>query len=125
MQPGTVVASDSFTQLLLPKIPASVTDLQGESETFQGYSAFLRFRADNVAIDSIIATGFQPMAQPYPRLDVNLQTPPTFNPPWRPKSLKQAECYRMDVVNSSTHDGTHYLVVDRAAGIVYFVGFGA
>lgn len=33
-QPGTVSAEDAFRSLLLPSIPAGVSDLQGEAETF-------------------------------------------------------------------------------------------
>ena len=130
LQPGTVSASDAFLAFLLPTIPPTVTNLQGEAETFQGYGAYLRFQTDDATIDAIIATGYQPTAGLWQQLNINLVnihlvTPPSFSPPWSPQSIHNPEFYKMDVVNSATHSGRHHLIVDRNSGLVYFIGLGS
>lgn len=125
IQPGTIDASETFA-VLFPTITGKVNDLQGEAETFQGYSAYLRFRADNAVIDKIIADGsYQRCVDTRITEPVNLYSPPPFNPPWNPQAIAQPECYEATLANAWSHSATHYLLIDRTTGIVYFCGSGA
>lgn len=132
IQPGTIDAHTTFTSLLLPELPASVINLQGEAETLRGYSAYLRFEADPSTIEQIISSGFQPCSFEQQAMStsaqqvmtVDLHSAPSFDPAWNPESIVNPECYEAEVKNDWTDSGHHWLVVDRPNGVVYFVGNG-
>jgi hypothetical protein len=127
MGPGHPPASDAFRALLSDPIPASVTNLQGFGNTWQGYGFYLRFNASKADIDAIIAQGFKPATWTSISYRFNLpdgENP--FTPDWNPASISTKECYELDgVKNGWTHSGAHYLVIDRSTGTVYFHGVGS
>lgn len=125
IKPGSQSAKDTFQQLLLSSIPTTVTDLQGEAETWQGYSAYLRFRADAQTVANIIASGYVKVPSLATNTNLRLHSPPQFTPAWNPAGIMNAEFYRADVQNGWTHSGTHYLIYEPATGVVYFIGSGA
>ena len=127
IEPGHPPASDAFRSLLADPIPASVTNLQGRSDTWQGYNVYLRFNASKTDIDALIAQGFKRATWASMSHQFNLPTGhDQFTPDWDPASISTKECYELgDVKNGWTHSGTHYLVIDRNTGTVYFYGIGA
>jgi hypothetical protein len=118
---------EMFQYTIQNPVPSSVTNLQGVGDTWQGYSLYLRFNASKADIDAIIAQGFKPAA--WTSISYRFDLPAgydRFTPDWNPASISTNECYELDSVkNGWTHSGTHYLVVDRSAGTVYFYGIGA
>ena len=116
-----------FQYTIQNTIPTSVTKLQGVGYTWQGYSLYLRFNASKTDIDALIAQGFQPATWASISYRFNLPTAhDRFTPEWNPASISTKECYELsDVKNGWTHNGTHYLVIDRSTGTVYFYGIGA
>jgi hypothetical protein len=117
---------EMFRHLIADPIPSSVRDVQGVGDCWQGYHLFLRFTASNADIDAIIATGFQSAV--WSRIETHFQLPSgydRFTPPWNPKAIFKEESYEARVKNSWTHDGTHFLVIDRSTRTAYFVGQGA
>jgi len=117
---------EMFRYVILNPIPASVTNLQGLGDTWQGYSLYLRFNASKADIDILIAQGFK--LTMWQSVSGRFALPPgydRFNPAWNPGTIPAKECYEMDVQNGWTGSGTHYLVIDRSSGTVYFYGIGA
>ena len=127
IEPGHPPASDSFRSLLADPIPASVTNLQGKGDAWQGYSVYLRFNASKTDIDALITQRFKPATWASISSRFNLPAGANqFTPGWDPASISTKECYELsDVKNGWTHSGTHYLVIDRSTGTVYFYGIGA
>lgn len=117
---------EMFSYVIESPIPPTVSNLQGVGDTWQGYSLYLRFNAPDADVDRIIATGFQPAAWSDISYRFNLpQGYDRFSPPWNPAAISNKECYEADATNQWTHGGTHYLVIDRSTGTVYFYGVGA
>ena len=116
-----------FQHVVLDPIPASVVNLQGAGDTWQGYRLYLRFNASMADIDAIIAQGFKPATWQSISYEFTLPADyDRFNPTWNPGTISAKECYEMQNVNNGwTHQGTHYLVIDRGSGTVYFFGIGA
>ncbi len=116
-----------FQALLSNPIPSSVKSLEGLGDTWQGYSLYLRFTASNDDIDAIIKLGFVPIK--WSECTDRFTLPKgydRFKPAWRPADIATKECYELrQVQNSWTHSGSHYLVIDRATGTVYFYGIGS
>ncbi len=116
-----------FQHVVENPIPASVKNLQGVGDTWQGYRLYLRFNASKADIDAIIAQGFTPTT--WTSISNQFDLPDgydRFTPDWDPASIATKECYEYrGATNGWTHDGTHYLVIERASGIVYFQGLGA
>jgi hypothetical protein len=115
-----------FQYVILNPIPASVTNLQGVGDTWQGYSLYLRFEASKADIDAVIAKGYKPAT--WQSISYRFVLPPAydrFEPPWNPEAIPTKECYEMEnVKNGWTPQGTHCLVIDRSSGTVYFCGIG-
>lgn len=124
---STNTPTQMFKAVILDRIPASVTQLQGVGDTWQGYSLYLRFTASDADMDAIIKQGYSPVD--WERCSWRFELPDgydRFNPPWRPAEIAAKACYRLsEVRNSWTHFGEHYLVIDRAVGLVYFYGVGS
>jgi hypothetical protein len=118
---------EMFQYVILNPIPASVTNLQGVGDTWQGYSLYLRFNASKADIDALIAQGFKPAT--WESISYRFTLPPNydkFTPPWNPGTISTKECYEMaNVHNKWTGQGEHYIVIDRSSGTVYFYGVGA
>jgi len=117
---------EMFQYVILNPIPASVANLQGVGDTWQGYSLYLRFNASEADIDALIAQGYKPTT--WQSISDWFALPPgydRFKPAWNPGAIPTKECYEMEVQNPWTHEGTHYLVIDRSSGTVYFYGIGA
>ncbi len=116
-----------FAYVIQSPIPPGVTDLQGVGDTWQGYSLYLRFHATDATIDALIAKGYQPAT--WDRISWRFKLPSKeydrFKPSWDPQSIVTKECYEADVSNTWTGSGSHYLVIDRSNGVVYFYGVGA
>ena len=116
-----------FQYVIMNPIPASVTNLQGVGDTWQGYNLYLRFNASKADIDALIAKGFTPIT--WMSISSRFAITPSydrFNPGWKPGAISTKESYEMrNVKNGWTHAGTHYLVIDRSTGTVYFYGVGA
>lgn len=118
---------EMFEAVLQKPIPASVTQLQGVGDTWQGYQLFLRFRAAETEIESLIQTGYEAVDCAAISLKFRLpdQTYHRFDPPWRPQNVATKECYAAnEVTNSWTGSGTHHLIIDRQQKLVYFTGIG-
>ena len=118
---------EMFQYTIRNPIPASVKNLQGVGDTWQGYSLYLRFNASDADIDSLIAQGFKPAT--WQSIASRFKLPAgydRFTPKWNPASIAAKQCYKLDnVQNGWTHSGAHYLVIDRSTGTVYFYGVGA
>lgn len=118
---------EMFQYTIQNPIPASITNLQGVGDTWQGYCLYLRFNASKADIDAVIAQGFKPAK--WADISHRFALPPgydRFTPDWDPASLSKKECYELSSVkNGWTGSGTHYLVIDRSTGTVYFYGVGA
>ena len=118
---------EMFQYVIQNPIPSSVTNLQGVGDTWQGYSLYLRFNASDADIDAVIGQGFKPAT--WQSVSRRFKLPPEydrFRPAWKPEAISTKECYELsDVSNTWTGSGTHYLVIDRSAGTVYFYGVGA
>ena len=116
-----------FQHVIQKPIPASVANLQGVGDTWQGYSLYLRFNASKADIDAVIAQGFKPATWQSISFRFNLPSGyDRFTPAWGPGSIPTKECYELsNLKNGWTHSGTHYLVIDRSTGTVYFYGIGA
>jgi len=117
--------ADTYLYLLPKQYLGDLRNLQGGAMAWQGYSANLRFEADDEVINAIIATGYQ-AADPADtvRSMQGSGTYGNFSPPWNPGAINDPECYVLTGQTGWSHDGTHYLVVDRANGVVYFEGGG-
>ncbi|MCE5277552.1 MAG: hypothetical protein ABFD92_14375 [Planctomycetaceae bacterium] len=118
---------EMFQYTIQNPISASITNLQGVGDTWQGYSLYLRFNASKADIDAVIAQGFKPAT--WASISFRFKLPAgydRFTPAWDPASISTKECYELsDVKNGWTHQGTHYLVIDRSTRTVYFYGIGA
>ena len=118
---------EMFRYTIKNPIPASVTNLQGVGDTWQGYNLYLRFNSSKTDIDAIIAQGFKPTT--WQSISYHFALPDgydRFTPDWTPESISMKECYELDDIQGNwTHSGTHYLVIDRSTGTVYFYGIGA
>ena len=118
---------EMFQYVIMNPIPASVKNLQGVGDTWQGYSLYLRFTAAMHDIDAVIAEGFQPVE--WKSISSWFVLRPgydKFSPAWHPEAIAKRECYEMDnVSNDWTGSGSHYMVIDRGTGTVYFYGVGA
>jgi hypothetical protein len=117
---------EMFEHLIQKLVPASVRNLQGVGDTWQGYSIYLRFNASEEFIDSLIAAGYKPAA--WSEVASHFKLPKgydKFEPGWTPDAIEQKECYEAEVSNDWTGTGTHYLLIDRSTGTVYFYGVGA
>ncbi len=117
---------EMFEYTIQKPIPASVTNLQGVGDTWQGYNLYIRFQASDADIDALIALGFEP--DTWQSISNRFDIPngyDSFKPGWSPASIAIKECYSFDdVSNSWTGSGSHYLVIDRSTGTVYFYGIG-
>ena len=118
---------EMFQYVIQNPIPSSVTNLQGVGDTWQGYSLYLRFNASDADIDAVIGQGFKPAT--WQSVSRRFKLPPEydrFRPAWKPEAISTKEFYELsDVSNTWTGSGTHYLLIDRSAGTVYFYGVGA
>lgn len=123
---STNTPREMFEALLMSPVYGSVSGLQGTGDTWQGYSIYLRFEADGDCVDSLIATGYREVY--WSDIEDEFDLPPgydVFEPDWAPGAIYDKDCYVDEVENSWTHSGTHWLVVDRETGTVYFRGLGA
>jgi len=116
-----------FQHIIKSPLPESVSLLQGDAETWQGYRAFLRFKASPQYINSLVSSGFTSVE--WQRVSYNFNLLPNlenrFKPAWNPEFLTNKKCYlNEDVENDWTNSGFHYLVIDHDNGIVYFSGSG-
>lgn len=129
IEPGSDYSPEKvFQHIIKYPLPDSISLLQGDAQTWQGYDAWLRFKASSQDIDFLISSGFIPVEWQEISTEFKLTSDfkDKFKPAWKPKSLKNKKCYiNKAVKNDWTHFGTHYLVVDRDSGIVYFYGIGS
>jgi hypothetical protein len=125
IQPGTVDARTTLKALIFPEIPTDVTHIEGGAETWQGYSAYLRFQASDVTISRLLGLGYRPTAFPWHSEKVGLVRPLHFSGGWRPRQINGTESFETNVKNEWTHSGTHYVVIDRTNKVVYFIGIGS
>jgi predicted transport protein len=121
-----------FRHLINKSIPDTVSEIQGDMLTLQGYGIYLRFKADTAFIDNLINSKYKKVQ--WEQIKYNFNQPggysqkvsDIFHPPWEPQNVTTKECYELEnIKNDWTHSGTNYLLIDRLNGIVYFVGFGA
>lgn len=115
-----------FEHLVISPMPAGISDLQGTGDTWQGYSVWLRFRAADEAIESILSTGYVPADLQECSGEFDLpEGYDRFDPDWDAGPAGHLECYTAPASNSWTHDGRHWLLIDRESGTVWFRGLGA
>lgn len=78
-----------FAAVLQKPIPASVTQLQGVGDTWQGYQLFLRFQAADADIKSLLQLGYEVVDCDEIAYDFRLpdQSYDRFKPPWQPKTM--------------------------------------
>lgn len=119
--------AEMFEYLLLRPLPADVTDLQGGGYTWQGYSIWLRFRADEATLRRLITEEYESVdcAQILPQLTIDASAV-TFQPAWQPEQVANAQCYWTPQMlsNAWTYGGRHYLLIDWETLEVYFYGIG-
>lgn len=117
---------EMFEHLIQEPLPPGVRNLEGVGDTWQGYSIYLRFQASQEFIDSLIAADYRPAT--WTKIASKFKLPKgydEFEPGWKPDAIDKKECYQADVSNDWTGNGTHYLLIDRETGTVYFYGVGA
>lgn len=121
-------ADEMFRAVITKPIPPDVSDLQGVGDTWQGYQLFLRFHATDTFMGQVL-TGYESVAcdTVLDRLALPTAQYDQFLPSWSPESVADPDCYETSgtVQNEWTHAGEHFLLVDTATGMVYFVGVGA
>lgn len=119
---------EMFAAVLQKPIPASITQLQGVGDTWQGYQLFLRFQAAESDIQSLLQSGYKSVDCDAITSNFRLPDPSydRFDPPWQPQVSSKNECWTANPVsNSWTGFGTHYLLIDRQNNQIYFTGTGA
>ncbi len=129
IEEGKIDPKLAYRNIIQNPMPNSVKELQGTGGSWQGYVCWLRFKADDPAINAIIAQGYQRMNWQDIALDMDIDPEydaSVFTPDWKPSAINQKECYQLDnVQNPWTHSGTNVLVIDRTTGTVYVWSFGA
>jgi len=118
---------EMFAAVLQKPIPASVPQLQGVGDTWQGYQLFLRFQAADADIQSLLQSGYESVDCDAISSDFRLPDPSyeRFDPPWQPQTISTQECWTANPVsNSWTSSGTHYLIIDRQNKLIHFAGIG-
>ena len=129
VEPGSdYEPKEVFQHLIESPFPDSILLLQGDAQTWQGYTAWLRFKASPSYIESLINSGF--ISVEWQKISWRFELPDDleekFEPPWDPASLQNKKCYlKKDIKNDWTHAGEHYLVIDVDNSIVYFYGVGS
>ena len=115
-----------FEHIVQAPLPPSVTNLQGVGDTWQGYSIYLRFHASPEFIAAFLTSGWKPAEWRSIEGHFHLPNPSynRFTPSWTPNDITPKECYEGQFP-TSWGTGTHYLLVDRARGILYFYGIAA
>ena len=116
---------EMFRYAIQDPIPFSVSNLEGVGDTWQGYSIYLRFQASESDISSLIASRYK--STKCSSIADRFILPKGYNrfkPPWNPNVPSNKQCYEANNVKSSW-GGSHYLVIDRKSGTVYFHGVGA
>lgn len=124
MEPGHPAPREMYVALV--GAPGA-TELQGFGATWQGYRAWLRFKASGECIDSVIGQGYEPVE--WSSIDYRFGLPAdghdAFDPPWDPGAIAEKECYTARVTEGWTHSGEHCIVIDRSSGTVHFFGVGS
>lgn len=125
---GVVVPAETYERMVMSPVPASIHDLEVDRHIkakMQGFVCRLRFQASDADIDAIIATGFETCdwesMEQWPN---ELDESGSFNPAWDPDAIVEAEYYCAGVRNDWAYVKTHYMVIDRSTGVVYFVAIG-
>lgn len=118
---------EMFEAVLQKPIPASVTQLQGVGDTWQGYQLFLQFQAAHTDIESLIQSGYETVD--CAAISTQFRLPDRaydrFDPPWENLNIAAKDCYSANgLTNSWTGSGSHYLMLDRRNKVVYFAGVG-
>jgi hypothetical protein len=126
MRGSSVPAAEMFAVLIRNPPPKTVSELQGAATTWQGYSAYLRFRAP-----SLDAAGIT--SPPYESVDcseiaVRFAFPPQmdapFSPPWSPPTSADQICVRQyELSNEWTRSGSHFAA--WSDGWIHFTGSGS
>ncbi|RYD82933.1 MAG: hypothetical protein EOP84_08665 [Verrucomicrobiaceae bacterium] len=115
-----------FEHIIQSPIPPGITAIQGAGDTWQGYSIYLRFHASPNFLTSFLQSGWR--RSEWPRVERRFRLPSgkydQFAPPWSPASSSKKECYEGEFSNS-WGTGTHYLLLDRATGLIHFYGVAA
>lgn len=124
---STNTPEEMFAAVLQKPIPASVTQLQGVGDTWQGYQLFLRFQAADADIKSLLQLGYEVVD--YDAIASNFRLPDQsydrFDPPWQPQAISTNQCWTAhSISNSWTSSGTHYLLIDRKNKLIHFAGIG-
>lgn len=115
-----------FEGILVRPVPDGITDIQGVGDTWQSHTVWLRFRVTDTALAALLSEGFVPTV--WPPVATHFRLPPCydrFTPTWSPESVVVKECYSSGRASGwSRVGGSTYLLIDRAAGIVYVHAFG-
>ena len=123
---STNTPAEMYVRVLGQPIPEGVSNLQGVGDTWQGYRLYLRFNADDAALQEILATGYEPTE--WDSIEFRFDIPDgydKFSPSWTPHEIQKPDCYEANVSNDWTGFGMHFLVVDPQADLVYFFGIGS
>jgi hypothetical protein len=121
---------EMFEGVIASPVPEDVSSVQGVGDLADTYYVWLRFRATNRFIDALIESGYHPAE--WPEVETKVRLPNShpgyqrFNPPWAPELVAKKECYEGEPACLWSPDAppTHYLVIDRSIGTVYFFGSG-
>jgi hypothetical protein len=126
MRGSSLPPAEMFSALIRNPVPKAVSELQAAATTWQGYSAYLRFRAP-----SLDAAGIS--SPPYESVDCNeiadrfafpthMDAP--FSPPWSPPTSRDRICVQQhELSNEWTGSASHFVV--WADGWIHFSGSGS
>jgi hypothetical protein len=121
---------EMFEGVIVSPIPEDVSRVEGVGDMADTYYVWLRFRATDRFIDALITSGYN--RAEWPEVELRVRLPNVypgyhkFNPPWAPEAIAKKECYEghPECPWSPEAQPTHYLVIDRSTGTVYFFGAG-
>lgn len=116
-----------FENLIEKPVPSHIRNLEGGGYTWQGYSVYLRFIANDGFVKKLQDEGY--VEEPWEKMKFETELPDAlrtkFSVPWTPAEVKKKRCFRKAIKNDWTHDGMHYFLFDEDTKTVYFYGIGA
>jgi hypothetical protein len=120
---------EMFEGLIESPVPEDVREIEGVGDLWQSYNIWLRFKASDAFIESLLAQGYVRVA--WEQVAGHMRLPDQsgyhrFRPSWNPEAIEGKECFAGYIRCrwSGQHSGEHFLVIDRRTGTVYFFGAG-
>jgi hypothetical protein len=118
----------AYENLIQNPVPGFVKNLEGGGYTWQGHCIYLQFTANKDFIKWLSEDGYKQTT--WAEISGQFALPDDiveyFSSPWLPGTVQNGLCLKKDnLANAWTHSGSHYVIVDTATYVVYFVGIGS